>query len=98
MVWAAKPAAPRRNAQPAGGRFRRAPDATIDLKSGERLPIAIARTEKFVDDALRESRSAVFVLHGHGTGILPPNHPQPFSDFPGVRSARPLKPTMAATA
>jgi len=69
----------------------RTPDATIDLR-GERLPVAIARTEKFVDDALRESRSAVFVLHGHGTGILRQAIRAHFHDFPGVRSARPAEP------
>jgi DNA mismatch repair protein MutS2 len=68
----------------------RTPDATIDLR-GERLPVAIARTEKFVDDALRESRSAVFVLHGHGTGILRQAIRSHFHDFPGVRSARPAE-------
>lgn len=68
----------------------RTPDATIDLR-GERLPVAIARTEKFVDDALRESRSAVFVLHGHGTGILRQAIRSHFQDFPGVRSARPAE-------
>lgn len=68
----------------------RTPDATIDLR-GERLPVAIARTEKFVDDALRDSRAAVFVLHGHGTGILRQAIRSHFQDFPGVRSARPAE-------
>lgn len=70
----------------------RTPDATIDLR-GERLPVAIARTEKFVDDALRDSRSAVFVLHGHGTGILRQAIRAHFHDFPGVRSSRPAEPS-----
>lgn len=70
----------------------RTPDATIDLR-GERLPVAIARTEKFVDDALRDSRSAVFVLHGHGTGILRQAIRTHFHEFPGVRSARPAEPS-----
>ena len=66
----------------------RTPDATIDLR-GERLPVAVARTEKFVDDALRESRPAVFILHGHGTGILREALREHFAGFPGVRKLYP---------
>lgn len=66
----------------------RTPDSTVDLR-GERLPVAIARTEKFVDDALRDSRSAVFVLHGHGTGILRQAIRSHFASFPGIRRVRP---------
>ncbi|HNN95647.1 MAG TPA: Smr/MutS family protein, partial [Pseudomonadota bacterium] len=65
----------------------RTPDSTLDLR-GERAHIAIARTEKFVDDALRESRSAVFVLHGHGTGILRQAIRAHFAAFPGIRRVR----------
>lgn len=68
----------------------RTPDATIDLR-GERLPVAVARTEKFVDDALRESRSAVFILHGHGTGILRSALREHFAAFPGVRKLYPAE-------
>ncbi|MFO0573820.1 MAG: Smr/MutS family protein [Polyangia bacterium] len=69
----------------------RTPDATLDLR-GERMPIAIARAEKFVDDALREQRSAVFILHGHGTGILRQSVRGHFASFPGVRRVRPADP------
>jgi DNA mismatch repair protein MutS2 len=69
----------------------RTPDATLDLR-GERLPIAIARTEKFVDDALREMRSAVFVLHGHGAGILRQAIRSHFQDFPGITRVRAAEP------
>lgn len=69
----------------------RTPDATVDLR-GERMPVAIARTEKFVDDALRDQRSAVFVLHGHGTGILRQAIRDHFAGFPGVRRVRPAEP------
>jgi DNA mismatch repair protein MutS2 len=69
----------------------RTPDATIDLR-GERLPVAIARTEKFVDDALRESRPAVFILHGHGTGVLRGALREHFAAFPGVRKLYPAEP------
>ncbi len=65
----------------------RTPDSTLDLR-GERAHIAIARAEKFVDDALRESRSAVFILHGHGTGILRQAIRSHFAAFPGIRRVR----------
>lgn len=65
----------------------RTPDATLDLR-GERAHIAIARAEKFVDDALRDSRSAVFILHGHGTGILRHAIRTHFAAFPGIRRVR----------
>lgn len=69
----------------------RTPAATIDLR-GERLPVAIARTEKFIDDALRDTRAAVFVLHGHGTGILRQAVRSHFAAFPGVRRVRAADP------
>lgn len=69
----------------------RTPDATIDLR-GERMPVAIARAEKFVDDALREARPAVFILHGHGTGILRQSVRGHFASFPGIRRIRPADP------
>ncbi len=69
----------------------RTPDATLDLR-GERLPVAVARSEKFVDDALREARPAVFILHGHGTGVLRTALREHFADFPGVRKLYPAGP------
>ncbi len=69
----------------------RTPDATLDLR-GERANIAIARAEKFLDDALRESRAAVFLLHGHGTGVLRQLVRSHFADFPGVRKMRAAEP------
>jgi DNA mismatch repair protein MutS2 len=69
----------------------RTPDATLDLR-GERAHVAIARAEKFLDDALRESRPAVFILHGHGTGALLKAIRSHFTSFPGVRRMRPAEP------
>lgn len=70
----------------------RTPDATLDLR-GERANIAIARAEKFLDDALRDSRPAIFVLHGHGTGVLRQAIRSHFLTFPGVRRMRPAEPS-----
>ena len=54
--------------------------------------MAVARSEKFVDDALREARPAVFILHGHGTGVLRNALREHFADFPGVRKLYPAGP------
>ncbi len=69
----------------------RTPDSTLDLR-GERAHIAIARAEKFVDEALREARSAVFILHGHGTGILRQAIRSHFAAFPAIRRVRSADP------
>ncbi|MSP17181.1 MAG: endonuclease MutS2, partial [Myxococcales bacterium] len=47
----------------------RTPDLTLDVR-GERVDDALARLDRFLDDALLGSREAVFVIHGHGTGAL----------------------------
>lgn len=70
----------------------RTPDATLDLR-GERAHIAVARAEKFLDDALREGRAAVFILHGHGTGILRHTIRTHFAAFPGIRQVRSAEPS-----
>ncbi len=47
----------------------RTPELTLDVR-GERVDDALARLDRFLDDALLGSREAVFVIHGHGTGAL----------------------------
>ena len=47
----------------------RLPDNTLDLR-GERVDDAIARLDKFLDEALQHGWDGCFVLHGHGTGAL----------------------------
>jgi DNA mismatch repair protein MutS2 len=42
---------------------------TLDLR-GERVDAALERVERFVDELLRHSEPAGYVLHGHGTGAL----------------------------
>jgi DNA mismatch repair protein MutS2 len=57
-------------AAPSEGRaLTRTPDATLDLR-GERVDDALAALDRFLDESMRESREAVFVIHGHGTGAL----------------------------
>ena len=48
--------------------------------------------------ALRESRPAVFVLHGHGTGALRQAIRSHFLTFPGVRRMRPADPARLGSA
>jgi DNA mismatch repair protein MutS2 len=42
---------------------------TLDLR-GERVDAALERVDAFVDELLRRSEPAGYVLHGHGTGAL----------------------------
>ena len=42
---------------------------TLDLR-GMRVHEALAIADKALDDALRASEEALFVIHGHGTGAL----------------------------
>jgi len=70
-----RPAARRRSTRGASRReaaeegFVRVDANTLDLR-GERVEEALARLEKFLDDAVLGGHDAVFVLHGHGTGAL----------------------------
>ena len=52
-------------------------------------------TMPHLHEALLTGRDAIFVLHGHGTGILRQAIRTHFHEFPGVRSARPAEPSDA---
>lgn len=47
----------------------RLPNNTLDLR-GQRADEALELVDRFLDDASLASYDAVFVLHGHGTGVL----------------------------
>ena len=47
----------------------RAAHNTLDLR-GERMEEALERTERFMDDASLNDVPFIFILHGHGTGVL----------------------------
>ncbi len=47
----------------------RHPGNTLDLR-GERVDEALARVDRFLDDASLRGDAVVFVLHGFGTGVL----------------------------
>lgn len=42
---------------------------SLDVR-GQRAEEAIARAEKFIDQALLQNQTIVFLIHGHGTGAL----------------------------
>lgn len=48
---------------------RRTPDATLDLR-GARVDEALDAVERFIDESLLDERSAIYIIHGHGTGAL----------------------------
>jgi len=55
---------------PAGGRVTaRTIDSTIDVR-GQRADEAISIVDRFVDESMMAARDAVFIVHGHGTGVL----------------------------
>lgn len=62
--------------------------ATLDLR-GERVEVALGRSEKFMDDALRDGQPAIFILHGHGTGALRTAIRDHFRGYPGVSAMYP---------
>jgi DNA mismatch repair protein MutS2 len=67
-----------------GGRIR-TPASTLDVR-GERVDAALSRAEKFLDDAMRAGESAIFIIHGHGTGALRAAIRAHFQGYPGVSS------------
>lgn len=47
----------------------RTPQRTVDVR-GHRVDEALAAIDRFIDDSLLQGVDVVFVLHGHGTGVL----------------------------
>lgn len=65
---------------------------TLDVR-GQRMEEALLAVERFVDQALHSHKDAVFVIHGHGTGVLKQAIRQHMLDFPGVVRITPGGPT-----
>ena len=42
---------------------------TLDVR-GQRVDEALAEVDRFIDRGLRAAETAVFIIHGHGTGAL----------------------------
>ncbi|MBL4636090.1 MAG: endonuclease MutS2 [Kofleriaceae bacterium] len=47
----------------------RSTDSTLDLR-GQRAESAIDQVESFIDSGLLSSQETIFIIHGHGTGVL----------------------------
>ncbi len=60
----------------------------LDVR-GERADAALARAEKFLDDALRTGDPAVLIVHGHGSGALRDMLRKELGRFPGVSAVHP---------
>lgn len=59
----------------------------LDLR-GERYEDALARTEKYLDDALLSNFHQVHIIHGKGTGALRQGVQQYLKKHPRVKSYR----------
>jgi len=62
----------------------------IDLR-GQTAEEALANVEDFLDQAMRSRLGQVYVIHGHGTGVLKRTIREYVKDSPYVRSWRPGK-------
>ena len=60
---------------------------TLDLR-GERVDDALARVDRFLDDASLRGDGVVFILHGHGTGVLRKAVRAHLKNSPYVRRSR----------
>jgi DNA mismatch repair protein MutS2 len=66
----------------------RTPSTTLDLR-GQRVDESLANLDRFLDESLLLGHEAVFVLHGHGTGVLRSAVRQHVARHPAAKSARP---------
>ncbi|MBK9031498.1 MAG: Smr/MutS family protein [Myxococcales bacterium] len=66
----------------------RTPTTTLDLR-GQRVDESIASLDRFLDEALLLGHDAIFVLHGHGTGVLRNAVRQHLTRHPAAKSSRP---------
>jgi DNA mismatch repair protein MutS2 len=73
------------------GGYARTVDGTLDLR-GERVDAALARIDKFVDDALLSEREVLCLLHGHGTGVLRQAVREHCGAHPAITKMRPGTP------
>jgi DNA mismatch repair protein MutS2 len=76
--------------KPAARPAMRMPTNTLDLR-GARVVEGLERMEKFLDDAVLRGEDAVFVLHGHGTGVLKTAVRQALENSPYVAESGPAE-------
>jgi DNA mismatch repair protein MutS2 len=91
---AAQPGSSGRGRRQGGGQAAkpklRLPTNTLDLR-GARVVEGLERMEKFMDDAILRGEDAVFVLHGHGTGVLKTAVRQALANSPYVSDSGPAE-------
>ena len=65
----------------------RTPTTTIDLR-GQRVDESLAGLDRFLDEALLLGHDSIFVVHGHGTGVLRAAVRQHVARHPAAKSSR----------
>jgi DNA mismatch repair protein MutS2 len=70
----------------------RTPGTTLDLR-GQRVEEALANVERWLDEQLLLGHDAVFIVHGHGTGVLRSAVRERLSVHPAAKRARPGEPS-----
>jgi DNA mismatch repair protein MutS2 len=62
-------------------------ETTLDVR-GQRMDEAVASFDRFIDEGLLGARDVLFVVHGHGTGVLRSAIRAHAAKHQGVRSVR----------
>lgn len=70
---------------------------TLDLR-GERVDEALARVDRFLDEAALGGDAVVFILHGFGTGVLRKAVRAHLKKSPYTRRSRPASPEQGGDA
>lgn len=70
----------------------RTPERTLDLR-GQRVDDAIAALDRWLDEAMLLNHDAVFIVHGHGTGVLRAAIREHLAKHVAVKRARPGEPS-----
>lgn len=70
----------------------RTPGTTLDLR-GQRVDEALANVDRWLDEQLLLGHDAVFIVHGHGTGVLRAAIRERLATHPAARRARPGEPS-----
>jgi DNA mismatch repair protein MutS2 len=65
----------------------RSVDTTLDVR-GQRMDEAVAAVDRFLDEGVLGARDVLFVVHGHGTGVLRAAIRSHAATHHGVRSIR----------
>lgn len=65
----------------------RTPTTTIDLR-GQRVDESLAGLDRFLDEALLLGHDVIFIVHGHGTGVLRAAVRQHVARHPAAKSSR----------